>query len=82
MSQHVGGLAAEVLSLVDPDAVADSVGDDSPLAKAKTPQELALLVKHYRLLEVFVPEIAESTTLFQCHAKLVVNTFDADFCPP
>lgn len=41
------------MSLVDADGGAE-VGDDCshPLLEAKTPRELALLVKHYRLLQV------------------------------
>lgn len=41
------------MSLVDADGAAE-VGDDCahPLLQAKTPRELALLVKHYRLLQV------------------------------
>lgn len=50
--QHVGSLAAEAMSLVDADGGAE-VGDGCPhpLLEAKTPRELALLVKHYRLLQ-------------------------------
>ncbi|CAM9783647.1 unnamed protein product [Pylaiella littoralis] len=50
--EHVGALAAEAMSLVDADGAAE-VGDDCshPLLEAKTPRELALLVKHYRLLQ-------------------------------
>eukprot|EP00752_Nemacystus_decipiens_P011421 g10142.t1 len=50
--EHVGSLAAEAMSLVDADGGAE-VGDDCshPLLEAKTPRELALLVKHYRLLQ-------------------------------
>eukprot|EP00903_Cladosiphon_okamuranus_P009024 g8630.t2 len=50
--EHVGSLAAEAMSLVDADGGA-KVGDDCshPLLEAKTPRELALLVKHYRLLQ-------------------------------
>ena len=51
--QHVGSLAAEAVSLVDADGGAE-LGEDCchPLLEAKTPRELALLVKHYRLLQV------------------------------
>ena len=51
--QHVGYLAAEAMSLVEADGGAE-VGEDCshPLLEAKTPRELALLVKHYRLLQV------------------------------
>ncbi|CAM9313505.1 unnamed protein product [Ectocarpus fasciculatus] len=50
--EHVGSLAAEAMSLVDADGAAE-VGDacSHPLLEAKTPRELALLVKHYRLLQ-------------------------------
>lgn len=41
------------MSLVDADGGAEVGGDCShPLLEAKTPRELALLVKHYRLLQV------------------------------
>lgn len=51
--QHVGYLAAEAMSLVDADGGAEVGGECShPLLEAKTPRELALLVKHYRLLQV------------------------------
>lgn len=51
--QRVGSLAAEAMSLVDADGAAE-MGDgcSHPLLEAKTPRELALLVKHYRLLQV------------------------------
>ncbi|CAM9244149.1 unnamed protein product [Ectocarpus sp. 8 AP-2014] len=50
--EHVGSLAAEAMSLIDADGAAEVESACShPLLEAKTPRELALLVKHYRLLQ-------------------------------
>lgn len=62
----MGALAAEAMSLVDADGGAE-VGNDCshPLLEARTPRELALLVKHYRLLQVSIAGVCV-TDLFVC----------------
>lgn len=56
----MASLAAEALSFID----ANGDGDDSPIMEAKSPRELALLVKHYRLLQASAfPLYAEGVLL-------------------
>ena len=56
--QRVASLASELRTTID--SSEDGEGDESPLMKAKTPSELALLVKHYRLLQVRVQPVART----------------------